>query len=249
MLPLHAAGYHDQASVSVLDRAVSSYTPTLRALGFARDRPRPPSPGRFLLIALQNTPGHWPLPAVAAEEVYLTQLLDETRLTPLVDADATRANILESMSNHTWVHAACHGDQDLADPTAGGLVPHDWENAGLVSVLDFSAAAQSSGGEFVFLSACKSATGGLPNLDEGINLTAALQYAGWRHVIGTLWSVGDVSAAEIMYGTYQRLFGNGHLVDATHAATALHDAVRSYRERADHRDHPSRWAFFIHVGP
>jgi CHAT domain-containing protein len=46
-------------------------------------------------------------------------------------------------------------------------------------------------GEFVFLSACKTAIGGVHILDEAITLAAALQHAGWRHVIATLWSVLD----------------------------------------------------------
>ncbi|MYX40196.1 hypothetical protein GTW59_03695, partial [Streptomyces sp. SID89] len=36
-LPLHAAGHHDGRR-SVLDRVVSSYTPTVRALAYARAR-------------------------------------------------------------------------------------------------------------------------------------------------------------------------------------------------------------------
>ncbi|MFI6685180.1 CHAT domain-containing protein [Streptomyces sp. NPDC050485] len=251
VLPLHAAGHHRRTGQSVLDRVVSSYTPTLRALDTSRRRPVPtsPEPESCLLIALQNTPGQAALPAVAAEQAYLTQLLGRERLTALVDADATKANILESMEGHAWVHASCHGDQNLADPSAGGLVPHDWERAGLVRVLDLNTAGPASGGEFAFLSACKTATGGLFNLDEGINLVSALQYGGWRHVIGTLWSVGDISAAEIMFATYQRLLGDSSGHGAARSAVALHEAVRAYRDRADHRDRPSRWAFFVHAGP
>lgn len=251
VLPLHAAGHHRQPGQSVLDRVVSSYTPTLRALAAGRLRPVPAAamPERCLLIALQNTPGQPALPAVAAEQAYLTRLLGRERLTALVDADATKANILGEMASHTWVHASCHGDQDLADPSLGGLVPHDWKRAGLVRVLDLNAAGPASGGEFAFLAACKSATGGVYHLDEGINLVSALQYGGWRHVIGTLWSVGDASAAEIMFATYQRLLGDGGSRGAGGSALALHEAVRAYRARAEHRDHPSRWAFFVHAGP
>lgn len=49
-------------------------------------------------------------------------------------------------------------------------------------------------GEFAFLSACKTAVGGVQTPDEAITLAAALQYTGWRHVIGTLWTVWDQSA-------------------------------------------------------
>jgi CHAT domain-containing protein len=248
VVPLHAAGHHDDpGDRSVLDRVVSSYTPTLRALSSARTRPPAGPAGGLLLIALPETPGASPLPAVAAEQAFLTGLLTGTRCTVLAGADATRANILRELDTHTWTHAACHGDQNMADPSTGGLVPYDWNTAGLVNVLDLTSADQA-GGEFAFLSACKTATGGVAVLDEAISLTAALHYAGWRHVIGTLWTVWDDAAAEIAQDTYVRLARDGRL-DPARAAEALHHAVRGYRHRADHRRQPSRWAPFLHTGP
>jgi CHAT domain-containing protein len=248
VLPLHAAGHHDQPDGrSVLDRVVSSYTPTLRALAEARTRPRHTRPGRLLLIAVPNTPGQPRLPAVAAEQALLTRLFPAEHRTVLVDTAATRTAILNHLPTHAWVHASCHGDQNLADPTRGGLLPYDWNSAGPVGVLD-TATGDHTGGEFVFLSACKTAIGGTTNPDEVINLAAALQYTGWRHVIGTLWTVWDTAAADITHGVYLRLVRNGHL-NPTHTAEALHHTVRDYRDREDHRYQPSRWAPFLHAGP
>ena len=247
LVPLHAAGHHDQPdSRSVLDRVVSSYTPTLRALSSVRTRQQPATPGRLLLIALPDTPGAPQLPDVARERALLTSLFDNSQRTVLSGADATRANILRELATHTWAHASCHGDQNMADPTSGGLVPYDWQTAGLVNVLDLTS-TDHTGGEFVFLSACKSATGGVVVLDEAISLAAALYYTGWRHVIGTLWAVWDTAAADITLKTYNRLVNAGHF-DPTHAAEALHHALRDYRERDNHRYQPSRWAPFAHTG-
>lgn len=188
------------------------------------------------------------MPAATREQAFLTSLLEGTgaQRTVLTDADASRTTILDSLATHTWAHVSCHGDQDLANPTAGGLVPHDWNTAGLVSVLDLTA-ADHVGGEFVFLSACMTATGGVTNLDESISLAAALHHAGWRHVIGTLWSVADFDAEDITRATYLRLIRDN--LDPAHAAEALHHALRDYRARLDNRDRPSRWAFFLHIGP
>jgi tetratricopeptide (TPR) repeat protein len=253
VLPLHAAGYHDQHDGrSVLDRVISSYAPTLRALSTARSRPQSTAPGRLLLIALPNTPHATShelvrLPAVAAEQALLSKLFDDARRTVLADTDATRANILRELATHAWVHASCHGDQNLLAPTTGGLLPYDWKSAGPVGVLELSTSDHAAG-EFVFLSACKTATGGVTNLDESINLAAALHYSGWRHVIGTLWSVWDDAAADITKGTYPRLVSNGHL-DPIHTAEAVHHALRDYRDRDNHRYQPSRWSPFLHIGP
>ena len=41
LLPIHAAGYHNETSgKTIIDRAISSYTPTVKALAYARDRAR-----------------------------------------------------------------------------------------------------------------------------------------------------------------------------------------------------------------
>ncbi|MEZ0116014.1 tetratricopeptide (TPR) repeat protein [Catenulispora sp. EB89] len=248
ILPLHAAGYHSEPGHhSVLDRVISSYTPTLRALSAARSRPQPTSPGRLLLIAQPYTPGAPPLPAARLEQGFLASQFDDTQLTLLTDVDATHAGIRNKLATHAQVHAACHGHQDLHDPTSGGLLPHDWNRAGLLSVLDL-AASEHAGGEFAFLSACKSATGGITIMDEAVNLAAALHYAGWRHVIGTLWSVWDADAAFITRDTYQHLVNESGL-DPNRSAEALHHALRGHRERPNHRAQPSRWAPFLHIGP
>jgi tetratricopeptide (TPR) repeat protein len=75
VLPLHAAGYHDpdhkHRGRSVLDRAVSSYTPTLRALVQAHSaHPRPVgtrADGQMLIVALRHTPGQPELASVDRE--------------------------------------------------------------------------------------------------------------------------------------------------------------------------------------
>jgi tetratricopeptide (TPR) repeat protein len=254
VVPLHAAGYHERHDgSSTLDRVVSSYTPTLRALSAARTKPRASSAGRLLLISLPDTPDAPPLPAVAGEKAVLTGMFDATELTLLEGPDATHAAINRELATHPWVHASCHGDQNMADPATGGLLPYDWPHTGTVGVLDI-AAAQHDGGEFAFLSACKSATGGVAVLDEAVSLAAALHYVGWRHVVGTLWSVWDADAARITKGVYQRL-GSGTSqpagvdLDPSAAAEALHDTLREYRRRDHYDREPSRWAPFLHIGP
>ncbi len=66
-LPVHAAGHHtapagEARPRTVMDRAVSSYTPTVRALGYARERASSPAAPplaapRSLIVAMPTTPG------------------------------------------------------------------------------------------------------------------------------------------------------------------------------------------------
>jgi CHAT domain-containing protein len=76
----------------------------------------------------------------------------------------------------------------------------------------------------------------------------ALQYAGWCHGIGTLWSVWDESAAAITAGVCPLVVHDGHL-DPSGPADALHHTIREHRERGNHRRQPSQWAPFLHIGP
>ncbi|MFG1995323.1 CHAT domain-containing protein [Actinoplanes sp. NPDC048988] len=239
LLPIHAAGRHDQDGQSVLDRAVSSYTPTLRALLEARGAPGTES-GRMLFVGLAETPGRRRLPNVAAEAELIGDLVPSDRRAMLVEQDATRDRVLEELPNCPWVHFSCHGDQNLTDPSHGGLALYD----GMLTVTDIS--TRQFDGELAYLSGCKTAVGGSELPDEAITLAAALHYTGYRHVIATLWSVADRHAAQVAADVYRSLVQDGRF-DAATAAHALHEAVQNLRR--ENRDRPSLWTPFAHTGP
>ena len=223
----------------MLDRVISSYTPTLRALVEARAGTRAAGSERMLFVGMPQTPGQADLPNVRAEEQLLTGLFGD-RCTPLVGARAGRDTVLAELLTHGWVHFACHGEQNLEDPSRGGLLIQD----GVLTVTDLS--AQQYQGDFAYLSGCKTAVGGTSLPDEAITLAAALHYTGYRHVIATLWSVWDAEAARVARDVYQALAPAG-VLDADGAAAALHHAVRGLR--AERRDRPSVWTPFAHTGP
>lgn len=240
-LPLHAAAMPGEGQ-SVLDRVVPSYTPTLRALLEATNEPVVEADGesRMLVVAVPDAPGQTPLPNVAREVDLLSQLFPGDRSTVLNGVDATRTRVHDELGRHRWAHFSCHGHQDLADPSYGGLLLHD----GTLTVQDIS--RRTYRGEFAFLSACKTATGGLELADEVITLAAALHYAGYRQVVATLWSVYDPTAADVVESVYSDLAGDGQF-DTRRTAYALHQVVRRLRDL--HPTSPSVWTPFIHVGP
>ena len=245
LLPLHAAGYHDSsgraAARSVLDRVISSYTPTLQALIHAR-RPSS-SPGGYehqmLIVALPDTPDQAPLPHVAREFELLRVLFPHDH-TLIEGGDATVGTVRGALPRHQSAHFSCHGDQNLADPSRGGLLLHD----GVLSVADISSGRHD--GEFAFLSACMTAVGGVDLADEAIALTAALHHTGYRRVIGTLWTVYDQTAAEVATTVYAELTATGRF-DPTRSAQALHAAVRRLRDIQQLP--PAAWSPFTHTGP
>jgi hypothetical protein len=240
LLPIHAAGDHRTPGAAVLDRVISSYTPTLRALLEARAaRPDAPAPGRMLFVGMPTTPAQADLPNVAVEDA-ITGRLFAGRRTRLSGPTATRESVLADLRRHSWVHFACHGEQNLDDPSRGGVLVHD----GALTVTDLS--SQQYHGEFAYLSGCKTAVGGVSLPDEAITLAAALHYTGYRHVIATLWSVFDAQAARVAEDVYTDLVHHGEL-RADDAAPALHRAVHRLREAFP--DRPSVWTPFAHTGP
>jgi hypothetical protein len=245
LLPLHAAGYHDpvpSGSVprTVLDRAVSSYTPTLGALAAARRAQQPGGgDGDLLFVGLPETPGEDQLASASRDRDVVTSSMG-AHCHDLYSQDATVAAVRSKLPSYPWVHFSCHAEQNLAAPSTGGLKLWD----GTLTLADLS--AQGLAGEFAFLAACQTATGGSTLPNEAISLAAALHFAGYRRVVATLSPVYENAAAQVAEMLYRDLVSQAQLAPAR-AARALHAAALNLRDTD--RTSPSWWTPFIHIGP
>jgi tetratricopeptide (TPR) repeat protein len=244
-LPLHAAGYHDDAGATrprtVLDRAVCSYLPTVRSLPAPSSDPAGRAAPGVLAVAMPSTPDAADLPGARGEAVYIASRLAHVDI--LSGSEATHAAVLAALPAHPWVHFACHAASSTQDASAGRLLLDDHEDHPL-TVREI-AALQISGAELAYLSACDTARGPVKLADEAVHVTGAFHMAGYRHVIGTLWSVADDVAAEVARDVYDSLASSGP--DAGAAALALHHAIRNIR--AGRPGLPALWAAHVHVGP
>jgi tetratricopeptide (TPR) repeat protein len=231
-LPLHAAGHHDRPGRCVLDRVVSSYTPTLRALLHGRSR-APAGDAALLAVAVSETPGHWPLPATVAEASTLVAGAD--RAVQLLDAAARYEAVLAALPRYGRVHFACHAVSDPLHPSESRLLLHD--RALTVREISRLRLAQA---DLAFLAACSTARGSEHLADEAIHIASAFQLAGYRDVVATLWPTLDGTAARIAESFHAERRGAS-------AAHALHRAVRELR--AEQPLMPSAWACYVHAGP
>ncbi|MFE7628928.1 CHAT domain-containing protein [Kocuria sp. NPDC057446] len=246
LFPLHAAGHHqlpEGPPNAVIDRVISSTTPTVRALLQARHT-LPPAERRVLAVAMPYTPNQDELPGATMEVETLRQLFGESVsvLGLPGTGQATHDTVLVALPQHPLVHFCCHGESDLTNPSASHLLLTDYQ-ARPLTVLDLTTAHLH--GELAFLSACTTARTGITLPDEPIHLAAACQLAGYRHVIASLWPINDTDTAaltEAFYTTYAKTFPDTGVV-----ATALHQATRNLR--SVHRTRPSRWAPYTHTGP
>ncbi|MEZ0112894.1 tetratricopeptide (TPR) repeat protein [Catenulispora sp. EB89] len=256
-LPFHAAGRYRSASggdreqgsapsspspspspaLSVLDRVVSSYTTTIGALA-QRERPRRSIPAT-LIVPVPDTPGAR-LPGVVTETQALLRMVPDAR--PLLRP--SRAGVLDALPGYQIAHFACHGHADRTDPARSHLILTDHDVAPLtlddVSHLNLTA-------DLAYLSACDTGIAPVRLSDQFLHFTGAFQLAGYRHVIGTLWSVDDQVAADLATAFYDRLTSGGTLPPRTDtSARALHDAIRALRAR--YPDDPALWAAHTHTG-
>ena len=242
-LPIQAAGrYRESGRRTVPDRTVSSVIPTIRALGKARIRPAADCESA-VIVAMPATPGTAPLTGVTREVADVTRLLGAPEI--LSGPAATHGAVTAALARHPAAHFACHGVSDQADPAASRLLLYDHAATPLtvaaISRLDLA------GAELAYLSACSTADTTEDLADEAVHLTAAVQLAGYRHVIGTLWPIDDTVAARVAVDFYRHLTGGGaHPPRPELSAHALAAATRRLRDELPTM--PVHWAAFLHQG-
>ncbi|EJT69155.1 hypothetical protein GGTG_13264 [Gaeumannomyces tritici R3-111a-1] len=260
-MPLHAAGRHVRGSTeTVLDRVMSSYASSVKALIHGRQHPVRRSAGPFsdcaLLVAMHETPnlsGNGILPFAANEVKMLKNLCRELQLwslTPILRKD----NVLKHLQTCKIFHFAGHGQSDPAEPSRSCLLLEDWKTSPL-TVGDLRDHRLQEKAPFLgFLSACSTGANKAAQLaDEGIHLVSAFQLAGFRHVVGTLWEVSDKHCVDVARVLYETLRDEG-MTDVA-ICRGLHRAVRTLRDgrterRQEARDgHSDLISHFLTVDP
>ncbi|KAF5659045.1 hypothetical protein FCIRC_12646 [Fusarium circinatum] len=229
--PLHAAGRHYQGSKeAVIDRAMSSYSSSIRAIIRTRSRvglaPFPSGNERALLVSMERTPGYSTLPS-AGKEIAQLRPICEFKGFEVVQPKPLKEEIVSQLPGCKVFHFAGHGATNLRDPSQSSLLLED-EPLTVSILLDTN--IQQSSPFLAYLSAC--GTGQVAHekyLDENIHLISAFQLAGFCHVIGTLWEVGDdisVHMAKITYEAIQR----GDSADES-VCRGLHKATLKLRDQ------------------
>ena len=184
-LPIHAAGdYSTEHGEGLLDYAVSSYTSTLN--GLLTPPPKNPSPPKMLVVIEPNSPGAISLPCTATELQKIKSHVSNESLIELGTADSPSSidKVLSCLSGVSMVHFACHGMQDLENPLESALLLSD----GPLKVSRIMETSLSNA-SLAFLSACETAVGDMTVPDESIHIAAAMLFAGFHGVVGTMWYV------------------------------------------------------------
>jgi CHAT domain-containing protein/Tfp pilus assembly protein PilF len=163
-----------------------------------------------------------------------------------LDFDASRATASSgALSQYRFVHIASHGILDSLHPELSGLV---------LSLVDRAGRPQNGfmqtpdiynlklNADMVVLSACQTALGREDRGEGLVGLTRAFLYAGVPRVVASLWTVPDVSTAQLMTRFYK-----GILVNGLRPSEALRQAqVSIWKEQRWAR--PYYWAGFTLQG-
>jgi len=159
----------------------------------------------------------------ALDEMQAVQAV-RTRVTTLIGATATPTAVLERLRDHQFAHIVCHGILEPGKP------------------FDSS---------FKLYNACHTAelTDESP-ADEALHLAAAMQYCGFRSVVGTMWAMADRDGQELSRNFYKSVF-SGRKKGVNYyerTAEALRDAVVKLRRKKGIGMTLERWVNYVHYG-
>ena len=248
-LPLHAMGpipSDDGNELYFSDLYIPSYTPTLSALIESRKpgsysetsddwKPKP----SLVLVAQPDTlPGAW-------GEIEVIQTT-KTAVTSLVSAMAIPKTVVDHLRDHQFAHFICHGLLEIGRPFDAAFELH----GGKLTLLDI-VRSRLPAAEFAFLAACHTAelTEGSVD-DEGLHLAAAMQFCGFRSVVGTMWAMIDTDGADLSKDFYKAIFSDKDdqigVPYYERSARALQTAVKKLRKKRGIT--LERWVNFVHYG-
>ncbi|KAI9438181.1 CHAT domain-containing protein [Lactarius indigo] len=244
-LPLHAMGpipSTDDVDVKqyISDLYICSYTPTLFALIESRGRNSDVSDRpSLLLVAQPNTS----LPNAGAE-IEVVQAVP-AQVTSLISEDATSLAVVDGLRSHQLVHFTCHGTLEGGKPFDASFALHGNDRLTLLEIIR----SRLPSAEFAFLAACHTAELTDESIaDEGLHLVAAMQYCGFRSVVGTMWAMADIDGPVLAKHFYKAMFSKKMkgIPYCERSAEALRDAVQKLRRKR--KISLERWVNFVHFG-
>ncbi|XXG96702.1 hypothetical protein Hte_002992 [Hypoxylon texense] len=232
--PLHAAGDHlARSGKTTLDKVVSSYSASVRTIIHGRRQQYQPSePGGdsqmdLVAVSMSETVGYAPLGHAESEVKAVLSVLGPSKLQHR-QPPGYKKDVLSALDNCKIFHFAGHG-RTHPDPLQSTLLLKDWQREPLTVANLLQADFGARPPFLAYLSAC--GTGQIRNsgsMDESIHLANAFQFAGVRHVVGTLWNVDDELCVRIARDTYEFMCCNG--IQDESVSRGLHYATRKQRD-------------------
>ncbi|MEZ5195459.1 MAG: CHAT domain-containing protein [Bacteroidales bacterium] len=160
------------------------------------------------------------------------------------DSLATERNFKEHAANFKILHVATHGILNDHDPMSSRLVFYqDNDTVEDGNLYAYEIYNMQLNADLAVLSACNTGSGKLQEGEGIMNLARGFLYAGVPGIVMSLWSVNDLSSAEIMKGFYS------YLKSGLSKSEALQKAKKDYIVNVDNLTaNPYYWAGFVIIG-
>jgi len=243
-LPLHAMGPipSDMGRPRYfLDLYIPSYIPSLSALIESR-KPRSQATGKPSILLVAHPDEKMP---EALKEMKAVRAVD-TQVTRLFSVKATPTAVLARLPDHRFAHIVCHGILEPRKPFEASFKLHGGERLLLLDIVR----SQLPDAEFAFLSACHTAELTEESIsDEVLHLAAAMQFCGFRSVVGTMWAMADTDGQGLARDFYRSVFSDTTPQGVRYyerTAEALRDAVVKLRRKR--KTTLERWVNYVHYG-
>jgi CHAT domain-containing protein len=245
LLPIHALPLN-ASGACLLDRFAGGvrFAPSLQVLQLVQQRPQT---GLDSLFAIQNPTLDLPYTDLEVEAI---RPLFGPQSTVLKQHAATKAALERShssLASSTCLHFSCHGTFNFDQPQLSALIladshvdsqPDDADPDRYLPQLDGSALDLTRcltlldlfqldlrQARLVALSACETGLTDFNSLsDEFVGLSSGFLFAGCNSVIGTLWTVSDISTGLLMAEFYRLLKQQEQTQRQTDVAIALKQA-------------------------
>jgi hypothetical protein len=269
LMPLHAAGHHDESSTeNALSHVVSSYTTTVTSLrqSISKVETGPwndhASQLKAITIGMPESPDPWPNFDLVDEHLEAIKQIvpDESNRTYLKKPTSNAA--LAAISTTQIAHCVCHGISQR-DPSNSSLIlcreeqSKDGKCPKLVEdplTVRQIASQVPQNSILAFLAACQTADNAATGLvDENIHIVGAFQLLGYANVVGTLWEVEEATSASFANEFYASLArrtqvgGNGDGCKVKDVVVrAFHDAMLLLRQQDP--EYPVTWATMVCFG-
>lgn len=215
----HAAGdYSSQAGPyeNTPSYVISSYTPTIKTLRYARERDARNAKSektkqKLLIATMPEIPDQDPLPGTTKEALSVRLAMEKTyAVKSLLSPSA--GDVLNSLEVYDMVHLGCHGMPDPEAPSRGCLIfQKKADEDSSETVEDRPTEHQSSAIDLrrvriAYLSACLTAeNNGKKLATEAIHLASSFQVAVFADVIRSMLSTKDNVSIDVAKGLYEQL--------------------------------------------
>ncbi|CAG8732803.1 13513_t:CDS:1, partial [Acaulospora colombiana] len=220
--------------------AISSYIPSISALLQSPCSPARPT-FKLLSVIQPSAPGVSAIPNTKEELECIRRRFSERTHVVLEGEQGTKPRVMKGMEECNWLHLACHGVQNLEEPTKSALILEDGHLT-LEEIIHLNL----PNAEFAFLSACQTTKGDEKLSEEAVHIAGGMLLAGYRGVVATMWSIQDDLAPEVADEFYAHLTRDVQEPNCKEAAEALHFSIQKLRKK---RDVPlTAWIPFVHLG-